>query len=206
MNLAENDRCGRSELFSFPLFPTSPPNKMSRFFSLSIFFSSLKIGGESEQFRKSLFAFSTNFSINAFSRDADKKGTVYVLQILWIFIFYLNLIFNRSFPLLLQYLCDSEIYTHRKFVLIIYYSSSRTSKRRLRSRCKSKQGHDLRSKLVPVWLWFREILGSTRDADFRNGFEIVSRFLHSKKPLSITIIQITVSNSCQGINKRVEEQ
>lgn len=122
------------------------------------------------------------------------------------FIFYLNLIFNRSFPLLLQYLCDSEIYTRRKFVLIIYYSSSRTSKRRLRSRCKSKQGHDLRSKLVPVWLWFREILGSARDADFRNGFEIVSRFLHSKKPLSITIIQITVSNSCQGINKRVEEQ
>lgn len=56
------------------------------------------------------------------------------------FIFYLNLIFNRSFPLLLQYLCDSEIYTRRKFVLIIYYSSSRTSKRRLRSRCKSKQG------------------------------------------------------------------
>lgn len=204
MNLAENDRCGRSELFSFPLFPTSPPNKMSRFFFhlFFLFENRRRVGTVSE---RAFSLFRQIFQL-MFSRDADKKGTVYVLQILWIFIFYLNLIFNRSFPLLLQYLCDSEIYTRRKFVLIIYYSSSRTSKRRLRSCCKSKQGHDLRSKLVPVWLWFREILGSARDADFRNGFEIVSRFLHSKKPLSITIIQITVSNSCQGINKRVEEQ
>lgn len=202
MNLAENDRCGR--FFLFPFFQLLPRIRCHDFSPFPSFFPLWKSEASRNSFERAFSLFRQIFQL-MFSRDADKKGTVYVLQILWIFIFYVNLIFNRSFPLL-QYLCDSEIYTRRKFVLIIYYSSSRTSKRRLRSRCKSKQGHDLRSKLVPVWLWFREILGSARDADFRNGFEIVSRFLHSKKPLSITIIQITVSNSCQGINKRVEEQ
>lgn len=191
--------------FLFPFFQLLPRIRCHDFSPFPSFFPLWKSEANRNSFERAFSLFRQIFQL-MFSRDADKKGTVYVLQILWIFIFYLNLIFNRSFPLLLQYLCDSEIYTRRKFVLIIYYSSSRTSKRRLRSRCKSKQGHDLRSKLVPVWLWFREILGSARDADFRNGFEIVSRFLHSKKPLSITIIQITVSNSCQGINKRVEEQ
>lgn len=99
MNLVENERCGHSKLFFF----FSPPslNKISRFFppsylyvffsflSLSIFFSSSReseVSYWTSNVRISKgHAFSTNFWINVSRKldtDVDKKGTIYILQIL----------------------------------------------------------------------------------------------------------------------------